>query len=469
MPRSVTRELTISYNDVTMGGSDEDYRLTGFIRMRQEPEIGQAEWDVLVVGSSESAFAANCVDFEEKLSEPWNDIKIAQGSSILLDVKASDTENTALNPSITVQKVGTTTDSGRTRRYHCVATWGRSYTPARRASVSVSGTYTAVTSNLARAQYDAKIAAFTTAVLTAISGSATFELVEEDSSHDVNDKTLTFTRIFDEVIFTQGGTGLDNANIVSQNLDITAGRRSGEGHTSKSSIEGLGSITLRYSAWFDKDQTTALESKYDGIRSWLITQAEEFAQGGLSLALMEEDPSFDPVENKISVTMRFQSASGSATGTHFFEIHFTVEDNVEYGYAAVHAWTGSPFSKYVYQAEANAIRTIRMTALASGDGSQADAKEAFQAFAGPESSASGRAAGEGPAEAAPLTDPLSGGGTWFTRSRRVSADPYKVGIPGKQIELTRMTGEAVRFWAELIEGGAAITPGGGPAPGPTTP
>ena len=489
MPRSVTRELTVTYNDLTMGGSDEDHRITGFIRMRQEPEVGQAEWDVLVVGSTESAFTATCVNFEEKMSEPWNDIKITQGSSTLLDVKASDTENTALNPSITVQKVGTTTDTGRTRRYHCVATWGRpadypnadsvglrdydvlvSYTPARRASVSISGTYTAVTTNLARAQYDAKIAAFATAVLTAISASATFELVEEDSSHDVNNKTLEFSRIYDEVIFTQGTSGADNANIVSQTLEISVGRLGATAHPDKAGeSEALGNVVVAYSAWFDKDQTTNLEGEWDSLRNWLITQANDKFSGTTALSLISEAPVFDPVENKLTVSMTFQGAQQG----EYLQVRFTTEDQVEYGLASVHAWGGGAFDKYLYQAEAHAVRTVRMTAVKRGHHSRATAIDEFASFAGLESLAGGAGGGVEGGEledvaGAPHTNPLSGdGGKWYSRSRRVFADPYTIGVSGDQETFTQMTGEAVRFWAKPVETATTRSNDGGGPPAVT--
>jgi len=481
MPRGVTREYTVTYNTLTMGGSDEKYRVTGFTRIRQEPEVGQVEWDVLVVGSTEAAFSANCRDFEEKMSEPWNDFSFKQGNSSLVDVAVSD--NTALNPEVTVQKVGTTTDTGRTRRYHCSATWGRpadypnaesvglrdydvqvSFTPARRRSVSIVGTYTAVTDNLARAQYEAKIEAFATAVLTAIDAAATFEIVEEDASHDINNKTLTFSRIYDEVIFGQGGSSKANVNIVSQTLEISAGRLGAEAHPNHTSAEALGNISLRYSAWFDKDQTTSLESQYDSIKEWLITQAEEYASGSYSLALVEETPAYDPVENKISVTMRFRA--GNDYGA-YFEVRFTTEDNVDYGLAAVHAWGGGAFDKYIYQAEANVFRTIRMTMLKSGELDRGNAESEFVRFAGSESAAGSGGGGNGNTHTPPSTDPIaSAGGKWFSQGRKVSADPYFIGISGNQIKLTRMTGEAVRFWAKPIED-SPITGGGGG--GPITP
>ena len=115
------------------------------------------------------------------------------------------------------------------------------------------------------------------------------------------------------------------------------------------------------------------------------------------------------------------------------------------GLAAVHAWSGGPFDKYIYPAEANAHRTIRMTMLIEGDGTQVSAASEFEKFAGAESTLGGHSKQNAKPET-PSEVPAEG--QWYSQSRRVRADPFQVGISGNQITVTRLTAESVRFFAK---------------------
>ena len=470
MSAGITRELTIKYNDLTIGGSSKDYRITGFTRVRQEPEIGQFEFNVLVVGDSESAFSSNLRDFEDKISTPWKDLEVRQGNTELLVVKVDDA--TALNPTLTCQKVGATSDTGRMRRYHVVATWGRpatynedseglrdydvqvSYTPARRRQITMVGTYTAVDSTRSRAKYDAKVEAWATAVLTAIGG--TYELAEEDASHNVNDALLQFSRTYDEVIFAQGESGLTNASIVRQTLVITPTRIGVEMHPSRSGTEGLTQISVAYSAWFNKDETTDLKDEYDGLREWLLSQIENYF-GGTSFAVMQDAPSYDPVENRIAISMTCSGVRNATGGTISFQV--TQEDSIEYGLAASHVWSGRPFSKLVHRAEANVFRTINMVMISIGLKGDADALSEFTKVAGRES-LDGILGDKG--LTIPTTDPLDAGpGRWYPVRRVPFIRQFRAGLSGNQIELTEMRVTGVRFWAENVnESESTSTPSG---------
>jgi hypothetical protein len=234
------------------------------------------------------------------------------------------------------------------------------YSPSRRRTVTISGVYTAVppAALTAREQYEANIAAYCTAVLAALTG--TFELAEEPrtEANDTN-RTLSFTRVFDEIIFGQGGGSNDSA-IVRQNVRITR-TRVAPGDTPVA--ERLATLVADFTCWIDASVTQDLQGKYEAIKDWLVNLATATMSGG-SAALVEESPSFDFDDNRISARLVILVATNSV-----IEQRITTEIVQDYGVVLVPVANGDPLGRYDYQGPARHIkRTIIQKRELGGSG-----------------------------------------------------------------------------------------------------
>jgi len=459
MSKGAKRELVIRYNGVQMGGSAKDYRLTGYHRISQEAEVASAEWEVMVVATSEASFRNAVEKFEREMAKPWRGLTIKSGDTTLLEAIVSD--STALNAVPTVTKIGDPGDTGRTRVYRVRVVWGRPATynseseglrtydidvsvdDARIRTVTIRGTYTAVGTNRSRAQYDAKIDAFQTAVLGGLP-SGTFEIVSEGSAHDVNDATLRFSRVLREVIHDQGGAGLDNSTIIGQVLTISVRGITAEAHPS-SPAKALTEITANYTATIDADVSTDLAAEWDTIKPWIIEQMDEYAEG--SVAVRAVTPSLNPDANRITATVVAVAIPAEA----FVELRVESEDSHSFGTQMVHAWSGSPFTKHIFQGAGSYIRRHTLRALVSGTKTKADAFAMLADVAGADS-VDGVAASEANG-GRPITAPqAAGAGRWYTLDRDARTDPYVFGTDdGTTVNLTAIVAYVVRGWAVNAE------------------
>jgi len=459
MSAAIRRELSFTYNGLEVGGSSEKFQPTGYMRLGQGPEAASAEWEVLVSSESESGFKGAVEEFEDAMSVPWKALVIKQGDSKLVDVSPDDA--TALNPVPFIMKVGDPGDTGRTRIYRCRLEWGspaayneeseglRNYDvevltdPAGIRTVNIVGTYTAVDSTRARAQFDAKIDAFQTSVLTAI-GSGTFEQVADQSTHDTNDAALSFRRTLIEVIFDQGGGGVDDSSIIGQVLQIATRTNTIEATSDDTfSTTPMADIVATYAATIDKDETTDLKSKWDDIEGFIIDEIASFFDG--SVAVRSSEPRFFPDSNRIEATV---VCMGVPVDT-YVQARITWDDDHDFGMQLIHAWTGQPFSKFVYQGPGTYIRRIAIDVVKTGTHTKADAFAELEKVAGRESvdGVAPRTRNGGQ----PHTSPQSpGAGAWYPVKRHGHADAYSFGVPGlggQTVDLTRLVAFTDRAWA----------------------
>ncbi len=473
---AVTRELSIVYGSITLGGST-DRLIDGWHFVRKSFETAELEVEFWVQKDTVANFQTEVAAIEAEFRKPFQNVTVTLDGQTL--VSASQSGNTGMDAQPEIVKRGQIGDTGRSRKYTVRITWDLpantgaepttglresavdvSYSQSRRRTVRISGIFTAVPSSTARAQYDAQISAYESSVLSAIGG--TYELVGEPvSEHSTNNKTLRFERTHREVIFSQAGASTDDADIVDQQLSITR-RHSGEGVTPEATR--LVTLDVSYDAWIDKDQTTDLKGKWeDAIRGWIITQAETVLGGG-AVAMMEEAPEFMYDDNRIRASMTLFGIDAEAG--KILENRITVSDDDNIGKELVPAWTGNPFSKYQYQGPRQLLRTIAQTLRVQGHETLASAaatgSEAEKAF-----------------RDTPFFEPPAEGGGWVLMQRQPSATQLTLGRAGKeQIDVTDITVTTTLEWVVPVSAGA--TSGGGGAVttqptvqqndvGPTTP
>ena len=191
------------------------------------------------------------------------------------------------------------------------------YEASRQKIVTMQGVYTAVPENegnstpvLASVQYlNASNGFDSTAatLLTGIDSSASFELVDEEYTHDRLDHTCDFTRQYIEQLESQTTTalsaGLDTNNIrdhrivFSENLQHPGDSRYG--------IHRLRRVNATYDASIDIDQSTDLQTLYTGTIKPHITALFQLNFSPLIFTEEESRIAYDETSKRLSVTITF--------------------------------------------------------------------------------------------------------------------------------------------------------------------
>lgn len=369
VPGALERELSIEYAGYKVGGDQTNRILHDVYMVSQNYEQATVEFRFTAVHTTEAAFADEIAAAEAAFRKPRQDCVIKQGAKTL-ESYTHDTTSTGFNSAPQIVKREDDTSTGRSRTYTVRITFelpadnvGTSfrrdssvnvaYSPSRRRTATISGTYTANAATAARAQYESAFAAFATSVLNGLGG--TYKLLQEpQSTHDSTNKILHFAVTYEEILYT--GIGSSDSSLRSERLTVTVSRSApGDTPDGGAGIERLTELTGTYEAWFDT--TTAPQSartKWDGtLRTKVIEQLSTYLSGG-SLAIMSEVVNFNPVDNKLDA--RVVGIGSTAGGVVQHEL--TVTDQRTSGKQLVPVFDGDPFSKYAYQGPANWRRTI---------------------------------------------------------------------------------------------------------------
>ena len=376
-------------------GGASDNVLTDVSTQLVDYQTAEVNFKFEVADQVEATFGAKLAAAESVFRTPRMDFSWLNGATDILPLKASDATGFDAAPVIEKRE---DKHSGRSRVFtvsirfglpadvvHKVgrryATINVSYSPARRRRVTITGVYTRVPpgTSSARAQYEAQIATYALTVLTGLGlGASTAELGEEPSTiHNDTNMTLEFTRVYDEIVFGQGG-GSNDSSIVRQSLKVTR-RKVAPGDTP--TAYRLATLTASYDAWIDKTVTTDLVGKYAQIRAWIVTVIRSTLSG--AVALVDETPTYDFDDNRISASLTLMCV----TDGNVFENTITTETYDRYGAVLVPVWESDPLTKYDYQGPAQKLKTITHTWKAvggstSGSSSSGTGAGSFIGFSG---------------------------------------------------------------------------------------
>ena len=216
MPPPVTRELSVVYGATTVGGIT-DRLLDVPFRIVKTYERTTVDFNFVTTTGTEAAFATEVVALEAAFRTPRQRLQVILGASSLLDLNPA--ANSGFNAFPQIEKVGGPEDTARSRRYRVsvdvvmpadlAGQSGRqtssvelSFNAFRRRSFVVSGRYTALGGNTARAQYDAAIADYITSITGLFGGE--WDLLEETATHDDTNKVCDFRRMYREQPDAQG-------------------------------------------------------------------------------------------------------------------------------------------------------------------------------------------------------------------------------------------------------------------------
>lgn len=428
-----TQEITVTYAGYGVGGSTGRI-LEAYHTFEIGTETAAVEYSFIIPQTADSAALATAVAAAElAFNTPYAAFTVAQSGSTLLSF--SHSSSTGFNSKPRIIKTESLADTGRSRRYVVRIDFGipatnfgtsyrRSsqvqvtYDPSRRRHLKITAVYTANGSTAASTQALSAGPTYAGTVVTALTG--TWEKIDESVDHDDQDKVATWTRTYDELIFSDGGSSND-AVLVGGKLTVAREKTAPGDYIGARRIVTL---TLNYSCALDSSASTAILTKFDSVRSWFITQIQNTLGSG-TLALMSETVTPDYPNNSLVVAMVAVGTSGG----NVLEWHVETEDFREEGGVLVGVWSGQKFDKYAFQGPASYVRTETATQIVWGNISIG---QVAGAGTGPKGFQGGTQSEE--------RDPDLGPGT--VNKIRVSLKP-KVshemwGLPGNQIPATKI-------------------------------
>lgn len=395
-----TRELRITYGSTIVGAGSTIYLIDGPFTLAKDYETVTVSAEVVCVGTTVAEFLANCLALEAAFRVPRQFLEVRFGTNVHETFDPLIGVNTGFDAVPRIDKAGSPGDTSLSRRYRISVSVavpadlagqsGRrssavtfSRTDSNRGRLTITGQYTALTANNARAQFNASIDAFVTAVLAGFSGTWEGPFDRQEATNDT-DKSLNFSRVYEELLYNQSVGALDDTNLRRQTLTVSHSIDApGDSVLFGQTARRLRRVTVTYTAAVDRTVSTNLQSVYDGrVKPWLVANLRAFA-GSSQVALVEQTPTFDPVENRISVTMTLL-ASGLS---NLIAARVTTSEVERSGISLVPVWDGDRMSKVAFRGPGIITRTVTIVTTefggssgASGGGSKGLARDATDRF-----------------------------------------------------------------------------------------
>lgn len=371
----MARTFEIVYGSYTIGnnGTSSDVRLDGKVSFEQSYTEVTVSFEVIVLSSSVSAFHTARTALVNAYTTPDQALELEVGGA---DRWAfTQAGNTGFNAQPSIEELDGVESTDRSARFRCSVTMGRPATltgkDGRQSSsvsvaedaagyrtVTIAGTYTALSGNGARAQYAASIDTYVAAVKLALSVSE-WDLVGTPSADtDDNDKVLVFSRTYAEVRREQG-VGVTNVDgLINPQLRIRQRDTATNATTELGQSEPLRTLTVTYAATVHKDTSTNVPEFYEStIRPKIIEELE--ALGGGGVIVQSEDVDYGLTGNDVAVDMVVQVDSGSG----LYAARIVVEDFTISGEVRYPIWNGDPYSRDVYDGLGLWTRTVTKTVL----------------------------------------------------------------------------------------------------------
>lgn len=365
----MARLIKISYAGLTIGlGGDASIVLIDKYRVSSSYTTFSIEFDVVVRNATRATFLTAEAALLAAYRKDDQDLDVELGGTDRHSFTHSG--NTGFNSRSNCTKVPDELSTANSAHYRCSVTVqlpadlsGRSgrqssevrvdATPAGKKTIRISGTYTALSSNSATAQYAAAADTYCDGVITAVGGGDTFNLLTPKGfTYDDQNKVLRFERVYQEVFFRESTSGADSAALKGAQLNID--RTSPESKSpSGFGARPLEQVRASYSAFVDSDQTTDIKSLYEStVRPLILAELGNF--GGGTVVVIRETPSYDPTENMIRAVVEaaVDLSGGIYAGT------LQIEDFIRHGVILVPVWTDNPFDRDQYQGPASHVKRV---------------------------------------------------------------------------------------------------------------
>ncbi len=382
---TVSRDFSITYGAQTVGGSS-DVLLHGPYSLDVNEDRLSLQFSAIVSESSDAAFNTTIAALEAEFKKPYQDLSIVIGSTTYNYRTGS---NEILNTRASITKPASSQFHSALSREYVIAIEGElpydlsgenglkitsvsvSKDASSRRTVTLTGAYTALSGNDAKAQYDARIATDATTFLDAVDNTAdTWELIKEETDIDKKDKGIDFVRAYVERFKKQSISANDVAAIKNPVLSITP-IVVGPGDYDKKTTRPI-EVIVNYSCSVDADQTKDLKTLFVGtIKPFLLAEVRAITNG-TTVGVTESSPSYDETQNTISVELSVLVISGSK----LIESTLSIVDSDSLGIQLVPVWDGNPHSKFIMPSAAVYSRQITRTVTVLGTAVDAEAAAA---------------------------------------------------------------------------------------------
>jgi len=341
---AVNNPFTITYNSTAIGGSSDTYQLLGPYVIDKSYRGLRVSFDVLVVASSAATLRSLSDTLETKFRERDKNLEINVGSTVWTWTHGTHYFNSAAS----IAKSGDSeTDRGFSRAYTIVIEaelpsdesgsnglleirTNVGFEPSRQKSVTVEGIYTATASADSEANYLTNADTYIDALLTAIDGAATWELVTEDYDFDRNTSNTRFQRQYVELLFDQSQGALNDTSIRDHRVIFTD--LSQHPADSRESIHRLRRVVGSYDCALDIGQTTDLQAAFNDLVRPHILQTFQDAFSPVVFCLEDRRISYDETTKRMSVSLQFlyQKDGGEAVVEITQSVAFRELRNIDY-------------------------------------------------------------------------------------------------------------------------------------------
>lgn len=369
----MARTLAITYGTYVIGlsGTDSNVRPTGKYKIDEDYASFTLTFDVLVLGSTEAAFKTSEASLITAYTKPEQDLTVALGGQTRHSF--SHSSNTGFDAQPSIAKVGGAADTDRSAKYRLSVSLklpadlsgkaGRlsssvdvNTLPNGARVVTLSGTYTALSSNDARAQFAADIDTWAATIKSDLSVTDWENVGTPTATSDTNDKTITFSRVYREIKRNQGVGTTDVSGLVNPRLLIRRVEAAANDTNDLGAVEPLRQYSVNYVATVDWATSSDLDAFYTStIRPHILNEVETLAGG--SAYIISENSRFDLDNNRLFVDWEVLTDSGFA----LLSATRVVEDVRNHGEVRYVVWNGNPYARDVYQGPKTWIKRVRQS------------------------------------------------------------------------------------------------------------
>lgn len=362
MSASVTRDITIVYAGLTLGGTS-DYVLDGPFTLELAYDRIEVSFHVFLNNdTSEADFLTAEAALLLAFRTPRGTINVSLG--------ATNRGGSGFDAQPSISKIGSLADTGQSARYVCSITARRIAdlagqsgrfdsrteltTPTNSQKVlTLSGQYTSLSTTTALEQYTAAIGAFCSSRLT-LFGLTDVEIVQDQVTiHDSNN-VADFTRTYKEIINDQSLTLTNDPALKDATLVVTR-NEADTGNADLNARRGI-EFSADYHVTVDSDVSTNLKSYWDTkIQAKLIQEIRLKAGAGV-IVLTSITPRFHVASNEISA-----SITGVLYASSLVEMSIETSDRILFGVVLLPVWDGNPYSKDQQPGLGEWVRTVTIT------------------------------------------------------------------------------------------------------------
>lgn len=341
---AVNNPFTITYNGTAIGGSSDSYQLDGPYVIDKSYRTFRLAFQVLVVASSAATLRSLSDTLETKFRERDKDLEINVGATAWTWTAGTHYFNVL---SAIAKSGDRETDRGFSRAYTVTITaelpsdeasangllevrTNVSFEASRQKHVTIEGIYTATASADSEANYLTNADAYINPILTAIDGSATWEMAAEDYDFDRITANTRFQRHYVQMLFDQSQGALDDPSIRDHRVIFTD--LSQHPADSRENVQRLRRVVGSYDCALDIEQTTDLQDAFNSkVRPHVIqTFRDNFSP--VVFCLEDRRISYDETTKRMSVSLQFlyQKEGGEAVVEVTQSVAFRELRNIDY-------------------------------------------------------------------------------------------------------------------------------------------